>query len=120
MYIPYRKTVVSGKLMNWNFSHKGFLVCPEAWARRGDSGIRWFGAITLSKEGQTHAITLDDKLFDWPSNARRYAGEYAKQLIDAYVRRGAVAPDPMKIGLSSARPRRTYPPGPFEDVTSQF
>jgi hypothetical protein len=30
-YISYRKTVVLGKLMNWTFHHKGFLVCPEAW-----------------------------------------------------------------------------------------
>jgi hypothetical protein len=80
----------------------------------------WFSAITLSKGGQAHSITLDDELFDWPSNARRYAGEYAKQLIDAYVKRNSAEPDPMKIGLASPRPRRTYPPGPFEDVTSQF
>ena len=106
--------------MDWDFRHKGFLVCPEAWARRCDGRIMWFGAITLSKRGQTHAITLDSKLFDWPSNARRYAAEYAKRLIDAHVRKVVSASDPMKIGLPSARPRRTYPPGPFEDVTSRF
>ena len=118
--ISHRKTVVLRKIMNWTFRYKGFLVCPEAWARRRDGRVMWFGAITLSKGSQAHSITLDDELFDWPSNARRYAGEYAKQLIDAYVKRSTAAPDPLRIGQPSARPRRTYPPGPFEDVTSQF
>ena len=107
--------------MDWSFGHKGFLVYPEAWARRCEGRIMWFGAVTLSKLGQTHTMTLDNELFDWPSNARRHAGEYAKQLIDAYVKKSTAAADPMKIGLPpSPRPRRTYPPGPFEDVTSQF
>ena len=87
--------------MNWTFRYKGFLVCPEAWARRSDGRVMWFGAITLSKGSQAHSITLDDELFDWPSNARRYAGEYAKRLIDAYVKRSTAAPDPLRIATSA-------------------
>lgn len=106
--------------MFWEFSYKGYLVNPESWEHRTKRRIRWFGAITLIRGGRSHTITLEEKLFDWPKEARACAATRAKQIIDAYVAGGVGAIDPMSLGESPARPTPNYPRGSFSDSVSRF
>jgi hypothetical protein len=105
--------------MDEGFRYRGFDVHVEVWESRTESRIRWLCGVTFLQHGLGYAASFSDRLFDWPADARRYAENWAKKLLDAYA-----AGDIAVLGtpVSAHRPRQSprYPLDPFTDSRSRF
>lgn len=106
--------------MDDGFRYRGFDVHPEVWETRKDARIRWLCGVTLVRHGVGYAASFSDRLFDWPADARRYAGLRAKKLLDDYAAAGdlSVLGTPVSPHRSMRHPQ--YPLGPFSDSRSRF
>jgi hypothetical protein len=63
------------------FTYKDFHVRAGVRQSRTDGG-RWYGMLSLAHDSLEVKLSLADRLFDWPAEARRHAARRAKELID--------------------------------------
>jgi hypothetical protein len=73
-----------------DFTYKDYHVRAGVRQSRTDRQGRWYGIVWLVNDSRRDTYALEDRLFDWPAGARRYAVYQAKVLIDS--RRDAEVP----------------------------
>ena len=74
-----------------DFAYKNYRVSAGVRQSRTDRLGRWYGIISIVRGAAQDTLLLEDQLFEWPADARRYAVYRAKALIDSRRDEQAVA-----------------------------
>jgi len=66
-----------------DFAYRDYRVKAGVRQSRTDRLGRWYGIISMIRGTEQDTVLLEDHLFAWPGDARRYAVHHAKALIDS-------------------------------------
>jgi len=114
-----KQVATGGEGMFDDFNYRRYRVHADVREVKVDRRMKWYGVVTVVHDRNAQALSFEDRLFDWPGAARRYAVQRVRELIDAYVAGDLSALDASPSSARS-RPAPEYPPGAFGDTVTHL